>query len=53
MVVGVGDQVNADELNRIAGPDGGAMVAASFDDAVGNGFIQHVIEETCAIGKFC
>ena len=51
IVVGIGNQVNPKELDNIAGGSGNALVAATFEDALDEVFVQRVIRKTCALGE--
>ena len=47
LVIGVGDGINKDELDRIAGGDGSVFVADSFDQLIRDDFVDQLVAGTC------
>ncbi|XP_057306435.1 collagen alpha-5(VI) chain-like isoform X2 [Hydractinia symbiolongicarpus] len=52
LVVGIGSGVNSTELAHIAGKTDNVFSAASFDQLVGNEFVDKIKEGGCAAGEF-
>ena len=51
IVIGVGDGINHEELDHMAGGSGKAHTAKSFDELIGSEFIKKIAEESCSEGK--
>ena len=51
IVIGIGSGTDQKELDNIAGGDGKAYVAKSFDEIIGEEFIDKLEEKTCHEGK--
>lgn len=52
LVIGIGKGVNVTELDHMAGGDGKAFTAASFDELIGIDFLKKIKSTSCESGIF-
>ena len=51
VVIGIGSGINVEELDHMAGGDGKAYTAESFDELTGASFTAKLTEASCKVGK--
>ena len=50
IVIGIGDGVDPEELDHMAGGSGKSYTAKSFDELIGGDFVKTLTEKSCKIG---
>ena len=51
-MIGIGDGIDPEELDHMAGGKGKAYVAKSFDELIGGDFVTKLAEKTCQTGNY-
>ena len=51
IVIGIGEGIDPQELDHMAGGAGKAFTAKSFDELIGGDFVTKLVAQTCKAGK--
>ena len=50
-MIGIGEGIDKHELDHMAGGNGKAFSAKSFDELIGGDFVTKLVAQTCEAGK--